>query len=123
MLYKLTRDAHTDNGDPVRSIRRTGYITHGTSNYKRANYVRLRLKRSQATSSTPNPVMLMRWRERNGKWSNTRKVSLGAVGKHDAWVELRGLGMYRSRQYEFIHSDDTDWILADGKEHIDVMTR
>ena len=31
--------------------------------------------------------------------------------------------MYRSRQYEFIHSDDTDWILADGKEHIDVMTR
>ena len=123
MLYKLTRNVHTDNGDPVRSIRRTGYITHGTSNYKRANYVRLRLKRSQATSSTPNPVMMVRWRERKGKWSNTRKVSLGAVGKHDAWVELRGLGMYRSRQYEFIHSDDTDWILADGKEHIDVMTR
>ena len=47
--------------------------------------------------------MMVRWRERKGKWSNTRKVSLGAVGKHDAWVELRGLGMYRSRQYEFIH--------------------
>ena len=55
MLYKLTRDVHTDNGDPVRSIRRTGYITHGTSNYKRANYVRLRLKRSQPPPPPPIP--------------------------------------------------------------------
>ena len=123
MLYKLTRDTHTFNSDVIRSVRRTGYITHGTSNYKRAKRVRLRLKRSVANSSVSAPVMLMRWREKNGPWSNTRRVSLGQVGQHDIWVELTQLGMYRSRQYEFVHSDNTDWILADGKEDIDIMTR
>ena len=123
MLYKLTRSVHTDNGAPVRSVRRTGYITHDTSNYKRSNRVRLRMKRSTATSTVTRPTMMMRWREKNGPWSNTRRLSLGEVGQHDLWVELTQLGMYRSRQYEFIHSDDTDWILADGKEDVDVMLR
>lgn len=123
MLYKLTRAVHNDNGAVVRSVRRTGFITHGTSNYKRSKRVRLRMKRSTATSSVANPTMMIRWREKNGPWSNTRRLSLGQVGQHDIWVEMTQLGMYRSRQYEFIHSDNTDWILADGKEDIDVMTR
>ena len=122
-LYKLTRSTFTDDGDTIRSIRRTGFITHGTTNYKRSKKVRLRLKRSTANASVSNPVMMVRWREKNGPWSNTRRVSLGAVGKHDIWVELNQLGRYRSRQYEFIHTDATDWILADGKEDVDVMTR
>jgi len=81
------------------------------------------MKRSTATSTVTHPTMMMRWREKNGPWSNTRRLSLGEVGQHDLWVELTQLGMYRSRQYEFIHSDDTDWILADGKEDVDVMLR
>ena len=48
---------------------------------------------------------------------------VGAVGKHDAWVELRGWVCIAPGSTSLSHSDDTGWILADGKEHIDVMTR
>ncbi len=122
-LYKLKRSTFTYNGDIIRSVRRTGFITHGTTNRKRSKRVRVRLKRSTANSSVSAPVMTVRWREKNGPWSNERQVSLGRVGQHDVWVELQQLGMYQSRQYEFVHSDATDWILADAKEDIEVMSR
>jgi hypothetical protein len=122
-LYKLTRDVFTDNGSIIRSIRRTGFITHNTSMMKRSSRLRLRLRKGVANSDVASPVMLVRWREKNGAWSNMHELSLGEVGEHDVWLELRQLGMYHARQYEFIHSDATDWVLADGEEYIDVMTR
>jgi hypothetical protein len=122
-LYKMTREVFTDNGDIIRSIRRTGFITHNTSLLKRSTRIRLRLRRGVANSTVASPKMLMRWREKNGAWSNMRELSLGEVGQHDVWLETRLLGMYHARQYEFIHSDATDWVLADGEEYIDVMTR
>ena len=122
-LYKMSRDYHNDNGAIMRSVRRTGFITHNTTMRKRSNKIRLRLKRSVANTSVETPNMMVRWREKKGPWSNTRHVSLGEVGEHDIWVELNQLGMYRSRQYEFIHTDNTDWILADGFEDITVLTR
>jgi hypothetical protein len=122
-IYKMTREAFTDNGDIIRSIRRTGFITHNTSLMKRSTRIRLRLRRGVATDSVATPIMMVRWREKNGAWSNTHSMSLGEVGQHDVWLEMRQLGMYHARQYEFIHTDDTDWILADGEEYIDVMTR
>jgi hypothetical protein len=122
-LYKLTRSSFSHHEDIIRSVRRTGFITHGTTMRKRSKRIRIRLKRSTATSTVASPVMMVRWRERNGPWSNERQVSLGEVGQHDVWVELNQLGMYQARQYEFIHTDATDWIMADAKEDIDVMTR
>lgn len=122
MLYKLTRGVYRDNDeDIVRSVRRTGYITHGTANMKRANTIRLRLKKGVANATVSSPVMMVRWRNKGGAWSALREVSLGEVGQHEVFVELRNLGMYRARQYEFIHTDNSDWILADGQENVDVM--
>jgi hypothetical protein len=125
IIYKMNRSTFDDGGAAVRSVRRTGFITHGTLSLKRCKRIRLRIKRGVATDAVPNPTMQVRWREQGGAWGNTHtlNVSLGAVGQHDLMVELRLCGSYRARQYEFIHSDATDWVLMGGEEEVEVATR
>jgi hypothetical protein len=124
-IYKLTKSAFDDDGSTIRSVRRTGFITHGTGNLKRCKRIRLRLKRGVATDAVPAPTMQVRWREQGQVWSPTYSldVSLGAVGQHELFVHLTQCGSYRARQYEFIHSDATDWILMSGEEEVEIRDR
>jgi hypothetical protein len=122
-LYKLSRSTFNDNGSAIRSVRRTGFVTQGTSHWKRCNKIVLRLKRSTANSNVAAPKMWVRWREKAGKWSNLHPVSLGRVGEHDVLVQMTQLGRYQARQWEFVHSDNSDWILAEGKEYVEVLSR
>lgn len=124
-IYKLTKNVFTDSGAVLRSIRRTGFITHETGNLKKCKALRLRLKRGVATGGVPNPTMTVRWREQGGSWSPSFQfnMSLGAVGEHDVYVIKKQCGTYRARQYEFAHSDDTDWILMSGEEDVEVKDR
>lgn len=124
-VYKLTKNVFEDGGDVLRTVRRTGFITHGTGNLKRCNALRLRLKRGVATGSVPNPTMTVRWREQGGSWSPSYQfdVALGVVGQHDLFVVRKQCGSYRARQYEFAHSDATDWILMGGEEDVEVKVR
>lgn len=49
------------------------------------------------------PELLIRWRnDGKSKWSNYRKISLGNVGQTELIKKLRGLGKYRTRQYELV---------------------
>jgi hypothetical protein len=125
-VYNLSNEKFTDGAsDVIRSTRKTGFITHGTSNRKRCKRIRLRLKRGVATDAVPSPTMQVRWREQGRAWTPTYSlnVSLGAVGQHELYVELTQCGSYRARQYEFIHSDATEWILMSGQELVEVMER
>lgn len=49
------------------------------------------------------PKLLIRWRD-EGKpnWSNYREISLGNSGQTEIIKKLRGLGRYRTRQYELV---------------------
>ncbi len=128
-VYELSSDYFADgpgtgnDDEPIRSLRRTGFITHGTGNRKRCHKIRLRLKRGAANDDVPTPVMQVRWREQGRAWSPTysTSVSLGEVGQHEIYVTLNQCGSYRARQYEFIHSDATEWILMSGEELVEVM--
>ena len=122
-VYKLSRDYHDDDGDLIRSVRRTGFNDHGTTQVKRSYEAVIRCKRGQGNADVTNPTMSVRWRDQPGTWKNGRSVSLGAVGKHEMHVKLSGLGQYRARQWEFVHSAKTDWILVGGKELVDVLPR
>ena len=122
-IYKLSDDEFEDNGDVLRSIRRTGFVTHNTSARKRCKALRFRLKRSVATGSVASPGMQVRWRDDGGAWGVTRTIDLGAVGDNVLHVTIYQCGTYRTRQYEFIHSDATSWILMGVDEDIDVRER
>jgi hypothetical protein len=123
-IYKMSREYFSDNGDLIRSVRRTGFNDHGTPQLKRSYEAIIRTKRGQGTASVPAPTMGVRWRDKPGAWKNGRSVSLGAVGEHEIYATLKGgLGTYRARQWELTHSANTDWILVGGRELVDVLPR
>lgn len=49
------------------------------------------------------PMLTLRWRN-DGKqiWTNSREISLGNVGCTDIVKRIKGLGKYRTRQYELV---------------------
>ncbi len=118
-LYTMSREHFTDDGEPIRTLRRTGFISHGTSALKTSNEIVFRLKRGQGNSAVSDPVMLLRWRNHNGAWSNTRPLSLGRVGDHALEARTHRLGEYRYRQYEIVHSDASDFVLVDAQEDVE----
>lgn len=134
-IYELDSNTFTDSRttepdvevdpDIIRSSRLTGFITHDTGNRKRCKRIRLRLKRGAANADVAAPIMQVRWREQGRAWTPTYSldVSLGAVGQHEIFVEMTQCGTYRARQYEFIHSDATEWILMGGQELVEIMDR
>ena len=123
IIYTASRDLFDDNGVTMRSLRRTGFISHGTMQKKRCRSLRIRCKRGVATASVTDPQMVVRWRDRGGPWSNEHQVSLGQVGQHEFEVVMHRLGEYRARQWEFIHSDNTDWILVSAQELVQMGPR
>ena len=118
-IYTMSRSTYTDAGNPIRTLRRTGFISHGTSALKTSNEIVFRLKRGQGNVAVANPVMTLRWRNHNGAWSNERQLSLGAVGQHDLEARTHCLGEYRYRQYEICHTDPCDFVLVDAQEDVE----
>ena len=68
--------------------------------------------------------MTMRRRINNkAQWTNERWKSLGKVGDYQNYVEWRRNGIYKSVQYEFSHSDNSDFVLMSASENIEVLGR
>lgn len=118
-VYLMSASTYNDGGDDIRSFRRTGFRTHNTYGWKRASQIRVRLKRGDGLSGGTAPKMIVRWRDNGGGFGNDHVMSLGAVGNREYIARLHKLGRYRTRQYEFIHSDTSPWILMDGEEDIE----
>jgi len=122
-VYQMSRSLYSDAGNPIRTMRRTGFVSHGTTQHKFSRELRVRLKRGAGTSSVTNPQMFVRWRNDGGAFGNEHWVSLGQVGEHEYVARLFRLGRYRTRQYEFGHSDNSDFILVGAQENVEMSTR
>lgn len=120
-IYTATRADTNDDGNTIRCSRRTGFVTHGTSLEKECLEVRFTVKQSVATAATPNPQMMVRYRNTNGPWQAERWVDLGPVGDHANIVRLTQLGQYRSRQWEVAFTADTSFELASVEEDMEVV--
>jgi hypothetical protein len=122
IIYKADRQTFTDNGNPIRSLLRTGHISHGAEFTKRSDVVRLRCKRGQGNSAVADPQVMMRRRINNGaQWTNERWKSLGRVGQHSPYIDWRRNGIYRTCQYEFTHTDNSDFIVTGAQELLTVL--
>lgn len=122
-IYRLSRSVWTDNGNPIRSLLRTGHISHGTMTTKQSDVVRLRCKRGRGSAQVADPQVMMRRRVDNGAWGNERWQSLGQVGQHRPFLDWGPNGLYRTCQYEFVHSDNSDWVLMGAKELVTDLER
>lgn len=121
-IYKATRSVFQDDGATVRSLVRTGHISHGTSTDKRSNEVRITAKRGVANAAVADPQLTMRVRRDNRPFfGNERWLKLGQVGKQELHLHARRNGMYRTAQFEFVHSDATDCILVSAEEDIEFL--
>ena len=80
----------------------------------------MRVKRGVGGTTT-NPQFTLRWRDDNGAWSNTIAFDLGREGDTDFWISYGPMGIYRARQYEIRHADNSEFIFMDMEEDIEVL--
>lgn len=120
-IYTSSRDIYNDDGNPIGCRRRTGFVSHGTFQEKECHNVWFRVKQSVATTSVPNPKMMVRYRNTNGAWGPERWLDVGPVGDDGNLVHLNQLGQYRTRQWEVSFTDDAPFVLADAEEEVEVL--
>lgn len=124
LIYKMNRQTFTDNGNPIRTLVRTGHLSYGKESTKRSNIFRVRCKRGVANSSVSNPQIMMRQRINNkAQWSQERWKSLGQVGQHELYAEWRRNGIYKTCQREIVHADASEFVLVAAQEHVDYLGR
>ena len=114
-LYELDRSVYTDNGNPIRSSIRTGWIDHGTWDRKRSDQLIIKLK----GFCNSDAKVAMRWRSDGFQdWSMPLEIEIQANKQNDHFCKLNRMGTYRSRQYEFIMTDAEDLALCSLEEDV-----
>jgi len=117
-LYEFDRDAFTDDGSVIRSSIRTGWVDHGSWDRKRSNQMIIKLKGSIQNDAK----LVMRWRSDGFEdWSTPMEIDIKAGSQNDHFCKLNRMGMYRSRQYEFIMTDAADLALVGVEEDLEKM--
>jgi hypothetical protein len=117
-VYVTSRDVYRDGGSEIRTMIRTGWINHGTARRKRSKQLYVKLK-----SYSPTPAsVLMRWRD-DGRpeWSTYMELPVGSESEQTQFAKLNRMGMYRSRQYEFLMTDNADLALCGLSEEVEEL--
>lgn len=123
-IYSASRMVFTDNNSPIRSLLRTGHISHGIHTDKLSDIVRLHCKRGLGTPTLADPQIMMRRRVNNRpQFDNERWRSLGSSGDHLPYVDWLANGVYRTCQYEFVHSDASDLVIMGAQEYVTALNR
>lgn len=122
-IYRASRVAFTDAGNTIRSLLRTGHMSHGISSDKISDIVRLHCKRGVANADVSNPQLMMRRRVNNRpQWGAERWRSLGQVGHHIPYLDWRRNGVYKTCQYEFVHTDPSDLVIMGAQEYLELLS-
>jgi hypothetical protein len=125
-VWKFSATEKTDAGGIFKRLRTLSTRDAGGSVRKRADIVRINLKRNVAsefsgTTSQTNPKLELRWKDDGKEWSNFRQYSLGEIGQNKCYAEFRRLGVYRSRQYQYQMSDPAELSVASVETEETVM--
>ena len=119
-IYELSFDIEDDDGSVIRSVLRTAPNTWGKYVRKRSNAIRFRILRGRG-NGTNDPKFSFRYRDDGGPWSNEFQISLGKIGENEYFARISKLGMYRSRQWEFLHTYGTDFQIVNIEEDVTFM--
>ena len=106
-IYQLSRNFYTDDGQPIRRLRRAPHIT---TDLQRQYFHELQIQFQPGVglshSQGEDPQAMLRWSSDGGStWSNENWVSIGKQGKYLNRAIWRRLGMARDRVFEVSISD------------------
>jgi hypothetical protein len=117
-IFTADRNTFSDDGGVIRSSVRTGWIDHGTWDRKRSDQLIIKLKGYNPV----NAKLTIFWRSDGfPEWSNGMELSVVAGTQNDHYVKLNRMGMYRSRQYEFVMTDAADLSIVGMEEDVTRM--
>lgn len=123
-VHTMDASHYDDDGDTIRFLLKSGHINHGTHQKKRSNRLLIKSKRGVATAGETTPEVAIRWRTDGGNWGNQvfKSLGLGQIGENEFYTTLYRLGMYRSRQYEIVQTDNVEFRLIEMEEEIEGLT-
>jgi hypothetical protein len=106
-IYQLSREFYTDDGQPIRRIRRAPHIT---SDLQRQYFHELQIQFQPgvglSTGQGEDPQAMLRWSNDGGStWSNEYWTSIGKQGKYQNRAIWRRLGWSRDKVFEVSISD------------------
>lgn len=113
-------DSATDFGTAIKASVTTGYQARETNNLKHCKCVRIVLRRGTTTSPV-GPQAFLRYRDQPGAFGDPIAIDLGASGDTQIMLELRSLGVYRRRQWQFEYSGSEALGLVSATEEYDVL--
>jgi hypothetical protein len=124
LIYTMDREHYTDNGNPIRTLLRSGHTDHGVRWTKRSSTFRLHTKRGVGNADCPDPQVMYRRRVNNrAQWGNERWKPLGKSGQHEPYIDWHRNGIFQSCQHEIVHSDPTDFVVMGAEEYIEPLGR
>jgi len=106
-IYQVAREFYTDDGAPIRRIRRAPHIT---SDLQRQYFHELQIQFQPgvglSTGQGKDPQAMLRWSNDGGStWSNEYWTSIGKQGKYQNRAIWRRLGWSRDKVFEVSVSD------------------
>lgn len=115
-IYELSLDAYTDDGAPLRALRRT---RHQHAEGKRLFWSSLQIDIEAGVGLTTgqgsDPQMMLRWSDDGGKtWSNEHWHSMGKIGEYSRRAIWRRLGASYNRVYEVVIADPVKRVIIDA---------
>lgn len=118
----LSKDTVTDNGEPIVAEVYTGFVDHGIDNWKQHISTRLMFRRGLgAFGRNPPPKCQLSWRDSTGGWEDTVELDLGNADDTAPVIEVRSLGMYRTRQWKLRMSDNVPLTFIGAIETFEVL--
>ena len=113
-IYQLSREYYTDDGQPIRRIRRAPHIL---SDLQRQYFHELQIQFQPgvglSTGQGEDPQAMLRWSNDGGStWSNEYWTSIGRQGKYLNRAIWRRLGWSRDRVFEVSISDPVKAVIV-----------
>lgn len=118
----LDGDTLSDNGEPIVAEIYSGFTDHGVDNWKQNISIRLAFRRGLGTfGRAPGPNCQLFWRDDTGAWEDPVELELGNVDDPNPVIEVRSLGVYRTRQWRLRFSDNVPVAFVGAVETFEVL--
>lgn len=121
IVHAFSPTAYDDDGAPIRFSLQTGHVDHHSNSQKRCHELSMRVKRGTRELAL-TPVLMYRWRNDNKQtWSNWHEKSLGDIGESSIPVIMRNLGIYTTRQWEFVVTENVPFSFGSVLESVESL--